>query len=624
MSRAKSIFTYGIAGIILTVFWWMMCGLCNVKAASYVDEFEISIQAVEKYDMANELLEYINQERQNLGLRSLTMDRELLKAALIRATEVNVLNSHWRPNGTRATSAMGVEAVYENINSYAVSGKNIFEGWMASTEGHRTPITDPSCKAIGIGIVNHAVVAEFSYSEPDEIKVSGINTRMRSVQFRLGFCSFTTEKGTSLEYSSQENLMLVSTIENQGIPIEVDPAQFQISSSDSNVIAVAAGGTLHGKGAGTAEVKVIWKEDTGISSSIIFIVKPLDIGVQGNAGFSYEQNQVYSGSAITPKVTVADKDGKVLEENIDYTVTYSDNVDSGAAMIAVEGRGNYCGTRYLSFTIQEISAPKDTEVAETEVQVEATEDIFLANFNYIIPTVTLSQNSYAYDGSAKTPSVNVRVKGEQLQEGIDFEIGYENNVDPGQATVIVKGINRCSGIYRVSFTINRQVQQENEKNSGSVSEPLQSSTAVSAAAAAKADSSSSVAVSTKNVVTVTYSKADTDSQTSVAKKSSTVKKVKKITVKQPKIQKIKRTKKKQITVYWKKDKTVSGYQVQIATNKKMPKGKKTVKVSKDKTSCTIKKLKSKRTYYVRIRSYKKVDGKIYYSKWSAVKKVKVK
>ena len=69
---------------------------------------------------------------------------------------------------------------------------------------------------------------------------------------------------------------------------------------------------------------------------------------------------------------------------------------------------------------------------------------------------------------------------------------------------------------------------------------------------------------------------------------------------------------------------MSGYQVQIATNKKMPKGKKTVKVSKDKTSCTIKKLKSKRTYYVRIRSYKKVDGKIYYSKWSAVKKVKVK
>ena len=87
------------------------------------------------------------------------------------------------------------------------------------------------------------------------------------------------------------------------------------------------------------------------------------------------------------------------------------------------------------------------------------------NSGYIIPTVTLSQNSYAYDGSAKTPSVNVRVKGEQLQEGIDFEIGYENNVDPGQATVIVKGINRCSGIYRVSFTINRQVQQENEKNS---------------------------------------------------------------------------------------------------------------------------------------------------------------
>lgn len=82
--------------------------------------------------------------------------------------------------------------------------------------------------------------------------------------------------------------------------------------------------------------------------------------------------------------------------------------------------------------------------------------------------------------------------------------------------------------------------------------------------------------------------------------------------------------KKSITAQWKKVAGVSAYQVQIATNKKFSKNKKSFKVSKKSTKVKIKKLKAKKVYYVRVRSYKTVNGKKTYSKWSTVRKVKTK
>ena len=82
--------------------------------------------------------------------------------------------------------------------------------------------------------------------------------------------------------------------------------------------------------------------------------------------------------------------------------------------------------------------------------------------------------------------------------------------------------------------------------------------------------------------------------------------------------------KKSFTVKWKKISNISAYQVQIATNKKFTKNKKTFKVSKKSTKVKIKNLKAKKKYYVRVRSYKTVNGKRNYSKWSAIKTVKTK
>lgn len=99
----------------------------------------------------------------------------------------------------------------------------------------------------------------------------------------------------------------------------------------------------------------------------------------------------------------------------------------------------------------------------------------------------------------------------------------------------------------------------------------------------------------------------------------------KVTVKKTTLKSAKNAKGKKLVVKWKKNTAGNGYQIQYSTSKKFAKGNKTKTISKNKTtSYTIKKLKKKKTYYVRIRTYKKVSEKTYYSEWSSVKKVKIK
>ena len=86
--------------------------------------------------------------------------------------------------------------------------------------------------------------------------------------------------------------------------------------------------------------------------------------------------------------------------------------------------------------------------------------------------------------------------------------------------------------------------------------------------------------------------------------------------------------KKSFTVKWEAG-TGHGYQIQYALNKKFTKSKKSVySTSKPNNSNSvskkIKKLKAKKTYYIRVRSYVKYNGKKYFSDWSDVVKVKTK
>lgn len=118
--------------------------------------------------------------------------------------------------------------------------------------------------------------------------------------------------------------------------------------------------------------------------------------------------------------------------------------------------------------------------------------------------------------------------------------------------------------------------------------------------------------------------ATTPSTTQPTTKPSTTKNTETAKPKKTSIKKLSKGKKK-FTVTWAKVSGVKGYQIQYSSDKKFKKNNKSVTVTKQKTTkATVKKLKSKKKYYVRVRTYKTINGKKIYSSWSKVKSVKTK
>ena len=100
----------------------------------------------------------------------------------------------------------------------------------------------------------------------------------------------------------------------------------------------------------------------------------------------------------------------------------------------------------------------------------------------------------------------------------------------------------------------------------------------------------------------------------------------KISPAKTKLKSLKKGKKKLTAKWTKKTAQVTGYQMQVSTSKSFTaKTTKSYTVKKSKTTTkTIKKLKAKKRYYVRVRTYKTVKGIKYYSGWSNKKSIKTK
>lgn len=88
------------------------------------------------------------------------------------------------------------------------------------------------------------------------------------------------------------------------------------------------------------------------------------------------------------------------------------------------------------------------------------------------------------------------------------------------------------------------------------------------------------------------------------------------------IQSAKNKKGRKVVVTWKKADGAKFYQIQYALDKKFK--KKCKKTSPKKTSVTLKKLQKKKTYFIRVRACKIVNGSKVYGKWSGSSKVKIK
>jgi len=97
-------------------------------------------------ELAMEVIDLTNAEREKHGLHPLEFDDELMKLAQIRAEEVSVKYSHTRPDGTRISKTYGCG---ENVGAKKSAKKQV-TSWMNS-KGHRTNILLERYTSIGVG-----------------------------------------------------------------------------------------------------------------------------------------------------------------------------------------------------------------------------------------------------------------------------------------------------------------------------------------------------------------------------------------------------------------------------------------------------------------------------------------
>lgn len=105
------------------------------------------------YEKAYEALNLVNRERSAAGLDILTMDEDLLEAAMLRSAECSLFYSHTRPNGL-ACSSVSPKSFGENIAASTgmkfSTAEAVMDAWMNST-GHRQNILNSAYQSIGIG-----------------------------------------------------------------------------------------------------------------------------------------------------------------------------------------------------------------------------------------------------------------------------------------------------------------------------------------------------------------------------------------------------------------------------------------------------------------------------------------
>ncbi len=143
-----------------------------------------------------------------------------------------------------------------------------------------------------------------------------------------------------------------------------------------------------------------------------------------------------AGKKVQKPVPVLKYNGKKLVNKKDFEVSYPDLEDEnkpdaykapGTYRILVTGKGNFTGERELLFVITGGTLMNKTKIASIAKQ--------------------------EYTGSKIEPKLKVTYKGKTLEEGTDYTLSYENNVEIGKATVTVTGIGNYAGTKTAYFQI---------------------------------------------------------------------------------------------------------------------------------------------------------------------------
>ena len=147
-------------------------------------------------------------------------------------------------------------------------------------------------------------------------------------------------------------------------------------------------------------------------------------------------NQTFTGTEITPAVYVQEGTKK-LTKDVDYKVSYANNINVGAATVTVTGIGSYDGTARKTFRI--VSRPiKEVSVEKIDAQ--------------------------EYTGKELTPKLNLTYNGKTLTDNVDYVAVYSSNIEPGNGVVKVQGKGNFSGQRTVVFKIKENSQSSNSGN----------------------------------------------------------------------------------------------------------------------------------------------------------------
>ncbi|MCR5487482.1 MAG: chitobiase/beta-hexosaminidase C-terminal domain-containing protein [Lachnospiraceae bacterium] len=143
-------------------------------------------------------------------------------------------------------------------------------------------------------------------------------------------------------------------------------------------------------------------------------------------------NAVYNGRAQMPAAELV-YNGTMLKEGTDYTVSYRKNINAGRASVLFKGKGGYAGTLKKTFVIGKLA------------------------FSDTLPSLTVSVGDAPYAKGGAKSAVKLCLSGNELEEGRDYTLKYENNKEAGlTGKVTIRGKKNFTGSIQREFTIRKQ------------------------------------------------------------------------------------------------------------------------------------------------------------------------
>ena len=146
--RAGNIYDYTTGSVGISML------MAKMQAGGMQVSYDTSMQQLSvtgnvSYTYAYQILDLVNAERAKQGCSPLSMDEDLLAAAMTRAAECSIYFSHTRPNGDSCFTIHS-KLQGENIAARHANPQAAMTGWMNST-GHRENILAAGYTSIGIG-----------------------------------------------------------------------------------------------------------------------------------------------------------------------------------------------------------------------------------------------------------------------------------------------------------------------------------------------------------------------------------------------------------------------------------------------------------------------------------------